>query len=113
MYNTRSLASTQWYVEYNKSLDQFDRDHYAWGQAYRHQVQAEIPLPRYQEAMEWLVANFGPEDAALSDHIFVARWCRFHPTTDMLEMPSGTHVGSLFGFKTASDAVLFKLSWMQ
>jgi hypothetical protein len=114
MYDSHTLASSTWYVRYNKSLDQFDRDQYAWKQAYPHRVQVEIPLDRYQEAIEWLVHNFGSENATdLSEHIFHSRWCRFHPTTDVLTMEEGTFVASLFGFKSIKDAVMFKLSWMQ
>lgn len=112
MHPQLTLSAADWYVEYNKSLDDFDRDFAAYNHAYTHQVRVELSSERYADAMVWLTHTFGPEDAdSLNDHVFRSRWCRFHPTTDGLMTEEGERVTSLFGFKNASDAVLFKLSW--
>lgn len=107
-----TLSVIDWCIEYNRSFAQLELDRSAFDAAYPHQINAEIPRHRYREALEWLTSRMGEEDEdSISSHEFDSRWCRFHPMTDDLAMEEGQFTSSVFGFKNARDAVLFKLSW--
>jgi hypothetical protein len=106
------ISVIDWCIEYNRSFAQLEQDRAAFDSAYTNQVHVEIPRQRYREALEWLTQRMGTEDEhSITSHEFRSRWCRFHPMTDDLHMEEGQFTSSVFGFKNARDAMLFKLSW--